>query len=99
MSAQPVDLHIFGRSLKVNCPAEQEEALYEAAEDLNKRLHNLKSRTRVTNTEQLVFISALNLSRELAEERDRTIDYTLNMEQRIRILQKTIEEALLEPES
>jgi cell division protein ZapA len=96
MSAQPVDIQIFGRSLRVNCPPEQQEALNQAAEDLNQRLQDLKVRTRVTNTEQLVFIAALNVCHELAQERLKTRDYASNMEQRIRMLQQTIEQALLE---
>ncbi|MGL9760281.1 MAG: cell division protein ZapA [Symbiopectobacterium sp.] len=96
MSAQPVDIQIFGRSLRVNCPLEQQEALNQAAEDFNQRLQNLKMRTRVTNTEQLVFIAALNVCHELAQERLKTRDYAANMEQRIRMLQQTIEQALLE---
>ena len=71
MSAQPVDLQIFGRSLRVNCPPEQRDALNQAAEDLNQRLQDLKERTRVTNTEQLVFIAALNISYELTQEKAR----------------------------
>ena len=89
MSAQPVDLQIFGRSLRVNCPPEQRDALNQAAEDL-------KERTRVTNTEQLVFIAALNISYELTQEKAKTRDYASSMEQRIRMLQQTIEQALLE---
>ncbi|WP_447880664.1 cell division protein ZapA [Serratia fonticola] len=96
MSAQPVDIQIFGRSLRVNCPPEQQNALNMAAEDLNQRLQDLKVRTRVTNTEQLVFIAALNVCHELAQERLKTRDYAANMEQRIRMLQQTIEQALLE---
>jgi len=96
MSAQPVDIHIFGRSLRVNCPPEQQDALNLAAEDLNQRLQDLKVRTRVTNTEQLVFIAALNICHELAQEKSKTRDYAANMEQRIRMLQQTIEQALLE---
>jgi len=96
MSAQPVDLQIFGRSLRVNCPPEQQDALNLAAEDLNQRLQDLKVRTRVTNTEQLVFIAALNVCHELAQEKGKTRDYASNMEQRIRMLQQTIEQALLE---
>ena len=96
MSAQPVDIQIFGRSLRVNCPPEQRDALNQAAEDLNQRLQDLKVRTRVTNTEQLVFIAALNVCHELAQERLKTRDYASNMEQRIRMLQQTIEQALLE---
>jgi cell division protein ZapA len=89
MSAQPVDIQIFG-------PPEQQDALNMAAEDLNQRLQDLKVRTRVTNTEQLVFIAALNVCHELAQERLKTRDYASNMEQRIRMLQETIEQALLE---
>ncbi len=96
MSAQPVDIQIFGRSLRVNCPPEQQEALNAAANDLDKRLQELKVRTRVSNTEQLVFIAALNLCHELAQEKAKTRDYAENMEQRIRILQETIENALVD---
>lgn len=73
MSAQPVDLQIFGRSLRVNCPPEQQDALNLAAEDLNQRLQDLKVRTRVTNTEQLVFIAALNICHELAQEKSKPV--------------------------
>jgi len=96
MSAQPVDIQIFGRALRVNCPPEQQDALNMAADDLNQRLQDLKVRTRVSNTEQLVFIAALNVCHELAQERLKTRDYASNMEQRIRMLQQTIEQALLE---
>ena len=75
MSAQPVDIQIFGRSLRVNCPPEQQDALNMAADDLNQRLQDLKVRTRVSNTEQLVFIAALNVCHELAQERLKTRDY------------------------
>lgn len=96
MSAQPVDIQIFGRSLRVNCPPEQRDALNQAADELNQRLQDLKVRTRVTNTEQLVFIAALNICYELAQEKVKTRDYAANMEQRIRMLQQTIEQALPE---
>ncbi|NYY76249.1 hypothetical protein DMI70_20765 [Escherichia coli] len=33
MSAQPVDIQIFGRSLRVNCPPDQRDALNQAADD------------------------------------------------------------------
>ena len=88
MSAQPVDIQIFGRSLRVNCPPDQRDALNQAADDLNQRLQDLKERTRVTNTEQISY--------ELAQEKAKTRDYAASMEQRIRMLQQTIEQALLE---
>ncbi|WP_225639277.1 cell division protein ZapA [Candidatus Profftia sp. (ex Adelges kitamiensis)] len=99
MSAKPVDIQIFGRSLKVNCPLEQQEELYRAAEDLNNRLQDLKVRTKVTNTEQLAFIAALNVCHELAQERLRIKDYHFSIEQKICILYKIIEQALLKQDT
>lgn len=96
MAAQPVEIQIFGRTLRVNCPPEQLEALKQAAEDLNQLLQDLKDRTRVTNIEQLLCTVALNLCYDLAQERVKTRDYAANMEQRIRLLQQTIEQALVE---
>ncbi|WP_164098519.1 cell division protein ZapA, partial [Serratia marcescens] len=50
MSAQPVDLQIFGRSLRVNCPPEQKDALLASAAELEQRLQDLKERSGVSNT-------------------------------------------------
>lgn len=72
------------------------EALLAAAVELEQRLEDLKERTRVTNTEQLIFIVALNICHELAQEKVKTRDYAYNMEQKIKMLQQTIEQALVE---
>ncbi|AWK14723.1 cell division protein ZapA [Candidatus Fukatsuia symbiotica] len=101
MSAQPVEIQIFGRSLKINCPLEKQEALEKAKEDLEQRLQDLRERTKVTNTEQLVFIVGLNLCAELTQEKVKTdeeerkkCDYIAKMEFRITELQKVIDRAL-----
>ncbi|MGL4906158.1 MAG: cell division protein ZapA, partial [Plesiomonas sp.] len=93
-TAEPVDIQILGRLIRVNCPEEQKQALALSADDLNKRLQELKQRTKVTNTEQLALIVALNMVNELAQERRKTQEYAASMEQRIRMLQSTIEQAL-----
>ncbi|MGL4860370.1 MAG: cell division protein ZapA [Enterobacteriaceae bacterium] len=99
MSAQPVDIQIFGRLFRVNCPPVQQEALKKAALELDNRLHELKKRTNVNNTEQLIFIAALNLCNELTQEKEKTEEYIANMEQRIATLQQAIEQALIEQQS
>lgn len=96
MSAQPVDIQIFGRALRVNCPPDQQQALNEAAAELDRRLQELKARSKVGSTEQLVFITALNICYELAQEKQKTSSYAASMEQRIRLLQQTIEQALID---
>ncbi|WP_457913706.1 cell division protein ZapA [Candidatus Gillettellia adelgis] len=95
MSATLVDVRIFGRLLRVNCPQEQQDALNIAAGDLNQRLQNLKDRTHVLNTETLLFITALNVCHELTQEKLKTQNHESKIEQRIRILLQTIEQALL----
>ncbi|WP_159714405.1 cell division protein ZapA [Blochmannia endosymbiont of Camponotus nipponensis] len=95
MPEQPTDIQIFGRTLRINCPSQQKDALNKAVEDLTQRLQDLKIRTKVTNTEQLVFIAALNICHELAQEKLKTREYATNIEQHILLLQKTIEKALV----
>ncbi|WP_434358562.1 cell division protein ZapA [Parasalinivibrio latis] len=95
MSTQAVEITIFGRTLRVNCPQGQEDALLRAAEDVDKRLQELAGRTKVSNTEQLVTIAALNLCYELHSERNKNADDMAEMTQRINMLQTTIEQALL----
>lgn len=51
MTSQAVQVQILGRAIKVNCPAGQEAALKEAAQDLDNRVNELSERTKVTNTE------------------------------------------------
>ncbi|WP_028022954.1 cell division protein ZapA [Enterovibrio calviensis] len=95
MTTQAVEIQILGKTMRVNCPAGQEEALIEAANDFDQRLHELSGRTKVTNTEQLLTIAALNVCYELLAERQKSVDEKNDMEQRITLLQQTIEEALL----
>ena len=96
MSAQPVDLQIFGRSLRVSCPPEQRDALNQAADDLNQRLQDLKNALESQILSSWIFIAALNISYELTQEKAKTRDYAASMEQRIKMLQQTIEQALLD---
>lgn len=65
MSNQAVDIEILGKLTRVNCPAGQEEALRKAANDLNSRVKEMRTRTKVTNEMHLLTIAALNVCYEL----------------------------------
>lgn len=95
MSTQAVEIKILGRIMRVNCPVGQEEALQEAANDFDQRLQVLAERTKVTNTEQLLTIAALNICHELHAARKESAQHQAQMEQRIALLQSTIEDALI----
>lgn len=95
----PVEIQIFGRLLKVNCPPQQQSDLLQAAENLNSRLYSLKKRSKVTNNEHLIFITALNICYELAQEKLQTKLYANNIKKHIDLLKTTIEQTLIEHNS
>lgn len=96
MTDQTIDIQIFGRTIKINCPHQEQNALNKAVADLTQRLQDLKIKTKVTNLEQLIFIAALNISYELNQEKLKTVKYAANIRQQILTLQKNINQALLE---
>lgn len=95
MTEQPIDIQIFGRTLRINCPAQQKEDLNKAVANLTQRLQDLKIRTKVTNLDQLIFIAALNICHELSQEKLKTTEYATNIKQYILTLQEVIAQALI----
>ncbi|XBC39089.1 MAG: cell division protein ZapA [Buchnera aphidicola (Nurudea shiraii)] len=69
MSFEYIDVKLFGQSFQVLCPFELKKDLENAADYLNKRLNDLKIKTGISNTEKLIFITALNISYELKNEK------------------------------
>uniref|UniRef100_A0A1A9UKC5 Cell division protein ZapA n=1 Tax=Glossina austeni TaxID=7395 RepID=A0A1A9UKC5_GLOAU len=79
MIEQPVDIQIFGRTLRINCPEEKREELNRAAKYLERQLQELKERTKISNLEQLLFISALNICYDLNQEKSKFKNYSMNL--------------------
>lgn len=95
MTTQAVEIQILGKTMRVNCPAGQDQALIEAANDFNHRLHELSERTKVTNIERLLTIAALNVCHELQEEKQRKSNDAIQIQQRIGLLQELLDDALI----
>ncbi|MCG7499050.1 cell division protein ZapA [Vibrio sp. Of7-15] len=96
MSNQPVQVQILGRTIKVNCPTGEEDALIAAAKDFDQRLHQLSERTKVTNTEQLLIIAALNACHDLQTAKKEAQGYFSQVNQRMQLLSNTLEKALIQ---
>ncbi|KLV06800.1 Z-ring-associated protein [Photobacterium aquae] len=94
MSNQAVEIQVLGRSLKVNCPAGQEDALKAAAADFDQRLKELADRTHINNTEQLLIFTGLNICNELHSERHEQQRNADKMSNRINEMQDLLEKAL-----
>ncbi|MEI8594782.1 cell division protein ZapA [Photobacterium sp. Hal280] len=94
MSSQAVEIEILGRTIKVNCPVGQETALRAAAADFDNRLNELSQRTKISNPEQLLMFTGLNICSELHNERQEFNNNADSLSERIGQITETLTEAL-----
>ncbi|PSW18596.1 cell division protein ZapA [Photobacterium sanctipauli] len=94
MSNQAVEIQVLGRKLKVNCPTGQEEALLASAADFDQRLKDLSERTNITNPEQLLMFTGLNICNELYSERQEQQRNAEKLSNRINEMEELLEKAL-----
>lgn len=95
-ATEAIEINIMGRVYKLSCQEGQRQALQSAAVELNDTLAMMRQRSRTSNNEQLAVMAALNFCHALTLEKNRNQQYSETMDQRIRMLQSTIEEALQE---
>ena len=99
MAAKTMDIKLLERNYKVACPVGQESALQQAADALNRRLEETKERTQLTNVEQIAVMTALNLCHEWIQDQNEQSAKTAKLEEKIQLLQATIEQAMSEQRS
>lgn len=93
--SKAVDILLLGKKYRIACPAGKESELELAALELSSRLSDVRDKAS-GNSEHVTVMVALNLAYELLEERAKNHEYSTNVDQRIRTLQNTIEQALIE---
>jgi len=96
MSTTAVDIAILGRHFKVGSPSEEVDELHKTAAVLNTKLEEIQTKTNIKNLEHLAVMAALNFCHELRQERHKTTEYTNTVDDRIQLLQETIERALVD---
>lgn len=94
MSNQVVDIRILERNYRVMCPPGQESALQEAARQLDERMAETRTATKMTNVEQIAVMTALNLCHEWLEQQEAEQAKIAALEEKVRLLQATIERAI-----
>ena len=93
MSNQAVEVEILGNITRVNCPAGKEDALRQAAQNLDQRIKDMAEKTKVANTEKLLTIAALNVCYELLEK-EVSSEIQHDIEQRLELLDGKLDKAL-----
>jgi len=89
-----LDISILGQQYKMGCPDGEEGSLERSATQFNDKLKNMKLSAPGRRNEQLIVMAALNYCHELNVERNKNEKYTQELNQRIELLQESIEEAL-----
>lgn len=99
MSNSAIDITLLGRTYSIACPVGQENALRAVAQKVEQQLTSLKARTNSLSREEIAIMAALNIGYELFEEQQKNQDYMKQMNERIGLLQSTLEHALVERSS
>ena len=60
---------LFGKQYKVRCPAGQETVLKQTEDLLNQQLLKTKQNSGLTNREDIIMMTALNLCRDAVEQK------------------------------
>ncbi len=95
-SGVTVSLKLLGKEYLLACPPEERESLLTAAEDLDRRMNAVRASGRVIGSERIAVLAALDLAHELLLLKRGRRDEELAVAERIRGLQRRIEQALAE---
>lgn len=68
MTQDLVKIHLLGKEYCVNCPPGQKDQLYLIVQELEKRILATKKKTMLQSTENILLMTALNLTSDLLEK-------------------------------
>ncbi|OOF38493.1 cell division protein ZapA [Rodentibacter genomosp. 2] len=71
MSLKLVEIVVLGQVLRLNVPQDQEDALRQAARNLDALVSEMKEKTGLIQLDRVLSIVALNLSFELTQEKNK----------------------------
>jgi cell division protein ZapA len=62
--AKSLQINVMGRELRVACPEDEQKSLLEAVEYLNRKMQEVKSRSKAIGLERIAIMAALNIAHE-----------------------------------
>ena len=89
-----LDITILGQQYKMGCPDGEEASLEKSVVQFNEKLKNMKKSAPGRRNEQHIVMAALNYCHELNVERIKNEKHAQKLNQRIQLLQDSIEQAL-----
>ncbi len=96
--AKGMQVSIMGREFRVACTPEEQKALLQAVEYLNRKMQEIKDQGKVTGMDRLAIMAALNISHEFLATRFGNFDVS-EFKRRMTSIETTLDQALADRKS
>lgn len=99
MSADASDLQvsIMGREFRVACTPDEQKALLEAVDYLNRKMQEIKDQGKINGLDRIAIMAALNISHEFLTTRLGSFDVS-EFKRRMAGIETTLDQALADQE-
>lgn len=96
MSEQaPIKVNILDKEYLISCSDEEREQLRHAVDTLNQKMTEMKNSGSVIGTERIAVMTALNMTHELLDYKQKNHVYNSNIDSTLKRLQSKINNALV----
>ncbi len=92
-----MQISIMGREFRVACEPDEQKALLEAVEYLNRKMQDIKEQGKITGLDRIAIMAALNISHEFMTTRVGNFDVS-EIRRRMMNIEATLDQALAEQE-
>ena len=95
--AKGMQINVMGREFRVACSPEEQKALLEAVDFLNSKMQEIKNQGKITGTERIAIMAALNISHEFLTTKVGNFDVS-EFKRRMAGIETTLDQALADQE-
>lgn len=89
-----LELHILDKDYVVGCAPDEEAFLREAAQLLDSKMREIRSKGKIVGIERIAVMAALNIAYDLLQDKHLEVDSKSLWNNRIRMLSEKIASAL-----
>ena len=89
-----VNVKILDKEYQVSCKADEKADLLDSAELLNQRMREIRESGKVTGTDRIAVMAALNMANELIQARGQGQALESDAAQRLQVMRERVESAL-----
>ena len=92
-----MQISIMGREFRVACTPDEQKALLEAVDYLNRKMQEIKGQGKITGLDRIAIMAALNISHEFLTTRFGNFDVS-EYKRRMASIETTLDQALADQE-